>query len=221
MRQRPWKPRGHLHRVLRRSGMAWWTAALSIGLVTAFIASTNLTRATNAASAWGVERPVWVVQRNVAAGRAIDHGDVVLSKRPKGVVPTGALTDASSPVGATTRVALVTGEVLVAARVAGRGTRGLAALIGAGRRAVAMKNDEAMPALRPGDRVDVIATFDVANDLESAPSGAPKDPSFAVAVDAEVLAATARTITLSVRTLEAPKVAFALARAAVTVVLRP
>jgi hypothetical protein len=81
-----------------------------------------------------------------------------------------------------------------------------------GHRAVAVPNDEHMPVVRVGDRVDVLATFDV--------EGGDTEPSVAVAAGAEVLMVTARALTLAVATSDAPRVAFALARGAVTVALR-
>lgn len=219
MRTRNWKPRGRIHRIARRSSTLWWVAAVSLGLITATVTNSAVRRTTSAANAWGVERRVWVVQRAVRAGEVIATSDARLERRPKGVVPEGALDAESSPIGEATRVDLRTGEVVLTQRLAGLGAHGVAALVVAGRRAIAFKNDESIPALRVGDRVDVLATFDVADALGTSDATTPA-PSFAVASDAEVLTVSARTITISVAVKEAPRVAFALARAAVTLALR-
>jgi Flp pilus assembly protein CpaB len=217
MRQRPWKPRSRLRTIIRRSSAVWWTAALALGAATASIASSNLGRAARAADAWGTAQRVWVLHHSVTAGSVLRRGDVALERRPRGVVPVGALGASTSPVGRAAQVRLAAGEVVLANRIAGRGAFGLAAMLDGAHRAIALKNDDSMPALRPGDRVDVLATFDVGDAGEDE---AAAEPSFAVASNAEVLAVTARTITVSVTNREAPRVAFALARAAVTVSLR-
>jgi Flp pilus assembly protein CpaB len=135
---------------------------------------------------------------------------------PGGVIPDGALDGASSPVGEATRVDLQRGEVVLTARLAGRGAHGVAAMVPPGYRAVAVPNDDHMPAVRVGDRVDVLATFDVGDGLDASSQSAPA-PTFAVASAAEVLAVTPRALTLAVDAQDAPRVAFALAKGAVTV----
>lgn len=188
--------------------------SIVLGVVTATVVSSSVGRATRAAAAWGSERTVWIVRRPVDAGDIIGAIAVRRSRLPRGVVPEGALDGASSPVGEATRVALVRGEVVVTARLAGRGAHGVAAMVPPGFRAVAVPNDDHMPAVRVGDRVDVLVTFDVGDD-----AGA-ETPSFAVAAGAEVLAVTPRAMTLAVRADDAPRVAFALAKGAITVAVR-
>jgi Flp pilus assembly protein CpaB len=140
------------------------------------------------------------------------------------VVPDGALDAATSPVGEATRVDVQRGEVVLTQRLAGRGAHGVAAMVPPRFRAVAIKNDDTMPAVRPGDRVDVLATFDVvdapAADGTTAVDAPVAAPSFAVASNAEVLTVSSRAITLAVDADAAPRIAFALAKAAVTLVLR-
>ncbi len=219
MRNTQWKRRGRLRRLARRSSVVWWTAAVVLGLITATVMNAAIRRSTDAADSWGTDRRVWVVRHEVRAGDVLVDGDVTLTRRPKGLVPSGALDAESSPIGEATRIDLMPGEVVLTRRLAGRGAHGVAALVTSGRRAIALKNDETMPLLRVGDRVDVLATFDVADDIGSA-EAATTAPSFAVATGAEVLTVSARTVTISVDSREAPRVAFALARAAVTVALR-
>lgn len=218
-RGRAWKPRGQVWRALRRSSIVWWAAAIALGLVTASVAGSAVGRATSAADAWGSSQSVWVVRRAVAAGDVFESSDVALADRPRGVVPDGALDAAASPIGEATRVTVRPGEVVLTDRLAGRGAQGVAAMVSPGFRAIALKNDAALPVVRQGDRVDVLATFDVGDELGGDADGqAP--PSFAVASDAEVLTVTSSTITIAVDERDAPRVAFALAKAAVTLALR-
>lgn len=220
MRQRQWKPRGRLARALRRSSVAWWTGAVALGLVTASVVSTNMSRASQAAQGWGTQEWVWVMRRSVPAGATVETGDVARERRPARVIPQGALDGSASPIGEASRVALVPGEVVLTARLAGRGAAGLAALVGPGQRAISMRSDESTPTVRPGDRVDVIATFDVGDGAGADAESGPNAPSFAVATNAEVVMVSARAVTLAVTSREAPRVAFALARAAVTLAVR-
>jgi Flp pilus assembly protein CpaB len=197
---------------VRRSALLWWTVTIALGLITTLVVSSSLATATRAAQSWGAEREVWVVQRALEGGDVITSLTVRKTRLPRGVVPDGALDGAATPVGEATRVALHRGEVVLTSRLAGAGAHGVAALVPPGHRAIAVPNDEPMPTVRVGDRVDVLATFDV--------DGGESEPSVAVASGAEVLMVTARALTLAVVTDEAPRVAFALAKGAVTVALR-
>ncbi len=220
MRRRgTWKPRRGLRFALRRSAALWWMMTLALGLATTLVVSAAIGQATIAADAWGSERAVWVVRQPLAAGDVIDATSVRLTRLPRGVIPEGALNSASTPVGEATRVALQRGEVILTSRLAGRGANGVAAMVMPGYRAVAIPNDDQMPAVRVGDRVDVLVTFDVGDGLDANTESAAA-PSFAVASGAEVLAVTPRALTLAVDADDAPRVAFALAKGAVTVALR-
>lgn len=189
---------------------------IALGALTTVVVGSSISTATRAAAAWGQEREVWVVQRALDAGDVIGPTAVRRVRLPRGVIPDGALAATSSPVGEGTRVALAPGEIVLTARLAGRGAHGVAAMVRPGFRAVSLPYDDQMPQLRVGDRVDVLATFDVGDAAE-----AQSAPSFPVAVDAEVLSVAPRAITLAVETDDAPRVAFALAKGAVAIALRP
>lgn len=218
-RNRSWKPRRGMRLALRRSAVLWWTLTIVMGVLTAAVVNSSVGKATRAAEAWGTEKTVWVVRAPVAAGDVIGPEAVATMRLPRRVIPEGALSGVSSPVGEATRVALHRGEVVLTARLAGRAAHGVAAMLAPGFRAVAIPNDDHMPPVRVGDRVDVLATFDVGDGLEAGAEDAPA-PSFAVASAAEVLAVRSRALTLAVEEDEAPRVAFALAKGAVTVAVR-
>ncbi|MBA2608401.1 MAG: Flp pilus assembly protein CpaB [Actinobacteria bacterium] len=219
--QRGWRPRGRTWRKIRRSAVVWWAVTIALGLATMSVVGSAIGKATQAAEDWGSSRSVWVVRRSVAAGEVFVHTDVALAERPRGVVPDGALDATTTPVGEASRVAVQPGEVVLTERLAGRGAHGVAAMVAPGFRAVALKNDETMPLVRQGDRVDVLATFDVGDELDGGASGdGGAAPSFAVASDAEVLSVSPRAITLAVDVKDAARVAFALAKASVTLALR-
>jgi Flp pilus assembly protein CpaB len=207
-----WKPRRGIVLAVRRSALLWWTLTLTLAVLTASVVSSSIGNAKRGADAWGRDRVVWVVQRPLAAGVVVTAATVRRVALPRGVIPDGALAPAVSPVGDATRVALATGEVVLTARLARHGARGIAAVLPAGTRAVALPNDEHTPLVRVGDFVDVIATFDVGDATDA--------PSVAVASGAPVMAVAPRTLTVAVGDDDAARVAFALAKGAVTVVLR-
>ncbi|MDP9070437.1 MAG: hypothetical protein M3N68_03965, partial [Actinomycetota bacterium] len=113
--------------------------------------------------------------------------------------------------GHATLVPLAAGEVLLEAKLAPWGTRGLAALVPPGRRALAVPVERGRLPLRAGDRVDVLATFEVAEDAG--------EPTFPVATSALVVDVADEAVTVAVSPDEAPRVAFAIARATVTLAL--
>lgn len=207
---------GRLWRRIGRSSVVWWTITAALGLLTASVVGSAIGRATQAADAWGTDTAVWVVRHAVEAGGVIAKRDVALTTRPRAVVPEGALDGTASPIGEASRVAISVGEVVLTNRLAGHGAAGVAAMVPPGFRAVAIPHDDAMPRLAAGDRVDVLATFDVGDGVGEATT----EPSFAVASDAEVLQVTDAAVTVAVEARHAPRVAFALAKAAVTLVLR-
>ena len=217
--------RARAWRVVRRSPLLWWTAAALLGALTAVVVAQSLGRVQAESARWGTPTPVWVMRRAVPAGVPLEDGDAILERRPRGLVPTGALGAGDPPFGRAPRIELSAGEVVIATRLAGGGATGLAAAIPAGRLGVGIPGGAGMPPVRAGDRVDVLATFDVGGDASGAAAGGGADgeggpPSFAVALDGEVLAVSATTITVAVDSVDAPRVAFAVARGAVTLALR-
>ena len=115
------------------------------------------------------------------------------------------------PVGELAAVDLHAGEVLLTSRLAG-GRSALAALLPVGARGIAVPNDGHLP-LEPGDRVDVLATFDGTS------TGAQGPPTFPVARRASVLRADRSVAMLAVTRQEASRVAYALATARITLAL--
>ncbi len=141
-----------------------------------------------------VEVPV--VARRVAAGTTLVAADVVTARLPAQAVPDAEA--APTPVGSTARVDLVPGEVVLAARI---GPRGLAALLPAGARALAVPRAAGTPPLEPGQRTDLLSAGRV------------------VVPDAAVLAVDDSGTTVAVPEPAAPAVAEAIAAGAVTLSL--
>ncbi|HUP70384.1 MAG TPA: Flp pilus assembly protein CpaB [Acidimicrobiales bacterium] len=219
---------------LRRSSLLFWSTTLAVAGATGLFVSHQVGEASARAARLGGLRYVPVAARPIAAGRVLRPADVEVRRLPAAAVPDGAV--ARSPAGRPTLVPLAAGEVLLAAKLAPDGVRGLAALLPAGMRALAVPVDPAGLALERGHHVDVLATFDVdvgaggyAGDSgdagsvsggDSEPStGGAGAPTFAVATDALVLDAGEESVTIAVSSHEAPRVAFAIARGTVTLAL--
>ena len=157
----------------------------------------------------GQTTPVVVVQRPVAPGEQLEPGDVAVVPRPIAHVPRGAVTE--DPTGRTVRSAVEPGEVLVRSRLGDADRSGAGALVPQGWRAVAVPVvDVAVPA-RPGDLVDVVASFD--------PTLVARDPSLVVAADAVVVAVDDDAVTVAVPRSRVTEVAFALTNGVVLLAL--
>lgn len=187
---------------LRRRPALYWALAVAVAIAVARVAA-----------ALGPQPPplgpmqdVAVAAHAVKAGTVLAGGDIRWRRWPAGLLPDTALV--TDPVGQTAAVALVAGEPLISARL-GRGG-GLA--VPTGQRALTVPVTAAAPPLKPGDRVDVLATFDTGDTGD----GAPTAP---VALGALVIDVRPDAVTVAVPTADAPKVAFAIAKAAITLAL--
>jgi Flp pilus assembly protein CpaB len=167
--------------------------------------------AADARAAWGDAVTVVVAARDFDAGDRPGAVDVVVETRPRAVVPDGALTEADELDGRVVVAPIVAGEVVLERRLAPAGLTGVAALVPAGHRAVAVPVDPSLGAISPdvrvGDRVDVLAVFDVMDGSEP--------PAGVVAGSVSVIAVDDRRVTVSVRDGDAARVAFAAARGTV------
>lgn len=195
---------------LRRSRLAHWLAAVVAAVVIANSVSGTVGRAQAEAARFRPQVTVAVITRSVATGRAITDADFDRRPWPRSLLP--ASPPVADPVGRVALADLVPGDVVVAARVAPDGLRGNRALLPRGRKALAVARSVNTPRLRPGDRVDLLATF------EPGAAGG-EDPTFSVARRALVIDVDDESVTVAVTADEAPRVAYALAAAAVTLVL--
>lgn len=185
---------------------------LAVTLLAAFsavVVHRATSSAADATAALGETTTVAVADRFIAVGDEIDPADVSMVERPTAHVPDDAVV--RDPSGRTTRVAVTAGEILVTGRLAGEGRSGPAALVPEGWRALAVPTVDASPPVRPGDLVDVLASFD--------PGLVPDDPSRFVATDAVVVAVSDEAVTVAVTPSRSTDVAFALANGIVVLAL--
>ncbi|MGY1751828.1 Flp pilus assembly protein CpaB [Blastococcus sp. SYSU D01042] len=154
--------------------------------------------------------PVVVAARSLDAGRALGIDDLALARYPAGTAPAGVVAHPELLTGRVLAGAVRAGEPLTDTRLVGPG---LTALLPQGQVAAPVRlADLAVAALvRTGDRVDVLATQDGADEAEALASGvrvlasgSGEDPAaglLLVAVDpgtAARLAAAATSATLTV-----------------------
>lgn len=190
-----------MHRIrylLARYPWAYWLLVLAVAAGAGSAVSGVVERATASARELGETVSVPVAARDVSMGAILSDDDVAWRSLPAAVLPVGSLAEV--PVGRTALVPLVAGEPLLASKLAPDGVHGVAALVPAGARAVAVPVGDAMPPLQRGDRVDVLA-------------------SSVVAADAVVLDVGDTVVTVAVVAADAPRVADALGRGPVTLAL--
>jgi Flp pilus assembly protein CpaB len=211
MRPKPRRRRVRPVLALRRQPRLWWLLSLTAALAIGWAVSTIVADAERVRQAWGTTEAVVVARRPLVAGTPIDGGDVELVDRPRALVPEGALRDL--PDGQVAATSIAAGEVVVAARLAPLGLRGLAATLPAGARAVAIPVEPGLaPPVAVGDRVDVLVAL-----APEAAGGRP--PGFVVAAGALVVAVDEAAVTVAVRAAAAPRIAVALGQGAVTLAL--
>lgn len=199
----------------RRRALVYWAVTLALAVGSGATVARLFSEAEAAAARYGSLREVPVVVRAVQAGEVIHPEDVEQRSLPAAFVPDGEV--AVDSVGRTAVVTLVPGEVVLANRVAPRGQRGAAALIPAGWRALAVPaGPGGRPRMKRGDRVDVLATFD-----PTGQAGA-REPTVVVATAALVVDVDDEidVVTVAVAAGDAPRLAFAIAAASVTLALR-
>lgn len=195
-------------RRMRRSPVPFWLLAAAAAVATGGTVARLVGEASARADRLGGLVAVPVAARPVEAGAVLRPADVAVRRLPAALLPRGRVAEA--PAGRSAVVPLVPGEVVLASKLAPAGVRGVAALIPPGRRALAVPVDHGSLAVRRGNRVDVLATFEETGG---------DAPTFPVATGALVVDAGDDAVTVAVTEAEAPRVAFAVARGTVTLAL--
>lgn len=192
---------------LRRRPVLWWLMVIGLSLTIGLLIEGGLAQAQADARRFGAPVEVAVARVDLAPGMAAGPDTVELRPWPEALVPEGALR--SVPDGLVVSQVVLAGEPLVERRLTDGG------LVPAGSRALALPTGPGALGVRPGDRVDVLATFDPL----VAPEG--QDPTVTVARAATVVTVRARAVTVAVTEEEAPRVAFALSQATIALALTP
>jgi Flp pilus assembly protein CpaB len=189
---------------------------LGLAIVTGLVVVSLVASAEAARQRWGRARPVAVATRDLAPGDLVDGSAVEVRQLPEAAVTPGAL--AEPPSGSVVRQPVAAGEPLVPERLAPLGLTGVAALVPAGHRAVAIPiGPMATPPLAVGDLVDVLAV--VPAPLEERPLPPGNEPSFPLVEAAVVVHVGEDSIAVAVPEADAPRVAWVLTNGSVVLVL--
>lgn len=175
-------------------------------------------------------RNVVVASRDLPEGVVIDRMALTTRAFPAAAVPDSAYTTPDSIVGRVTRVPVFAGEAMVRGRLAPTGVGpGLETKIAPGTRAMAVKiNDVAgiSGLLQPNSRVDVLVTLPEGNDRESQTAKIFMENMRVLSVGTEVQRdndgkpINATTVTLGVTPQEAERLAVAMNRGSIQLVMR-
>jgi Flp pilus assembly protein CpaB len=198
-------------RRLARSPLAYWVVVVALACLTASTVAGLVGRAGTQAAQYGRLRPVVTATHAVDVGVVLRASDLAVRSMPAAFLPEGAVGSTAGLVGRTVVVPLFRGAAVLASNFAPDGLSGLAALLPAGTRGVAVPTGTDSVPLHRGDRVDVLATFD--------PPPAGQDPTFAVAEAALVVDVGQEAATVAVTSEQAKRVAFALVSGTVTLVV--
>lgn len=103
--------------------------------------------------------PVVVASADLARGSILAEAMLESSTMPESFVPPGAVASPAAAAGRVLTADIAAGEVLTASRLSAPGAGPIAALVPEGLRAMAIAAPLPENALRPGDHVDVYATY--------------------------------------------------------------
>jgi Flp pilus assembly protein CpaB len=167
----------------------------------------------------GRPMPVVIAAADLTRGTSIGGSMVRIASLPSLLAPPGSFADGTELEGRVLLTDVAEGEAITRTRLAARSAGPVAALVEPGLRAAAVDSGLPPGAVRPGDRVDVLATYGgerphtetVASGLEVLRVMSPS-PSVAVGGGAEV-----PSLILLVSPLDAERLAYAKAFADLTV----
>jgi Flp pilus assembly protein CpaB len=198
--------------LVRRVAVGLLAAATGL-VVTSLVASAEAAR-----DRWGRTRPVVVATRDLSPGDTIEVSDVEVRTLPEAAAGSTALREA--PTGAVVSQPVVAGEALVGQRLAPDGLSGVAALVPAGQRAVAVPlGPMGAPPLSIGDLVDVLAVVPVAAGGVADAGADTGEPAFPLAEDAMVVDVGEQSVSVAVPDVDAPRLAWTLTNGSVVLAL--
>jgi Flp pilus assembly protein CpaB len=198
--------------LVRRVAVGLLAAATGL-VVTSLVASAEAAR-----DRWGRTRPVVVATRDLSPGDTIEVSDVEVRTLPEAAAGSTALREA--PTGAVVSQPVVAGEALVGQRLAPDGLSGVAALVPAGQRAVAVPlGPMGAPPLSIGDLVDVLAVVPVAADGLADAGADTGEPAFPLVEDAIVVDVSEQSVSVAVPDVDAPRLAWTLTNGSVVLAL--
>jgi Flp pilus assembly protein CpaB len=142
-----------------RASRVYLCGSAVLALATGEIVHTYVARAAAAADAVRPTVPVVVTVRTVHRGSVVEPGQVRVVVMPRAYAPPGAFHHIQQAAGRVALADLATGEAVTATRLARVRAGPVASLIPPGLRAFAVPTSLPAGAVRPGDRVDVLGTY--------------------------------------------------------------
>jgi Flp pilus assembly protein CpaB len=212
--------------MLRRSPRAalLWAAAAVVALATAASVAQVLVSLRHQDEAYGRVHAVVVTTRDLMLGHRVTPGDLGARHRRGERDEPGALTVARDAVGRVVAVPLLRGAVVTRRHLADPGRAGGAGPVPPGRRAMRVTVEDGVRP-RPGDPVDLYATFDpqtVGTDVEPTLTIARAVPVLAVDRDAGTDRGRATVgVTVLVDADAAKRLAFASATGTIAIAIAP
>ena len=210
-------------RKLPRSATMWFAGAAlaavgAVLVVQAHVAALSATRPDV-----GQPTAVTVAASDLMRGTTLDVTSLRVIDVPSALLPPGAVSTPEQVAGRVLGADLAEGEVLTQTRLAGAGSGPIAALVPPGLRAFVLATSPPAGTIRPGDQIDVLATYaanagrpyteTVASALEvldvidggapvaSGASGAPAGPPIVVLADPLTVERLARASSLALLTV--------------------
>lgn len=206
-------------RRLPRSAVAWFATAAVVAAGAALALRAHIADLEATRPDVGPPKAVVVAASDLSRGSQLTAGSTTVVDLPTTLVPPGALTAPEEVVGRVLVADIARGEVVTETRLGSAGGGPVAALVPQGLRAFALPVGPPAGTLRPGDLVDVLATYGanagrpytetVATALEvidvvqgdrpvaSGPGAAPSGPPIVVLADPYTVERLARAASLA------------------------
>ena len=142
-----------------RSSKRYLTSSVVLALLAGISIHSYLGRLASSAAAAGPQVPMVVAATPIPRGARLASGQLRVSSIPKAYAPPGSFTRISQASGRVALADLAAGEAVTETRLARVRAGPVASLIPEGLRAFAVPTTLPRGAVQPGDRVDVLATF--------------------------------------------------------------
>ena len=142
-----------------RASRLFLLSSLALALVAGLLAHGYVARAGAAAAAAGARVPVVVAASGIARGALLRTSQLKVVRMPRAFAPPGAFRDIPRAAGRAALTDLAAGEAVTETRLARVRAGPVASLVPQGLRAFAVPTSLPPGAVRPGDHVDILATY--------------------------------------------------------------
>jgi pilus assembly protein CpaB len=146
-------------RRLPRSAVAWFACAAVAAAGAALAVRAHVAALEATRPDLGDPTPIVVAAADLARGGTLGADSLAVVEVPAALVPPGAMTSPDAATGRVLATDLAEGEALTETRLAGAGSGPIAALVPPGLRAFVLPTGPPAGTVRPGDEIDVLATY--------------------------------------------------------------